>query len=290
MLRFRMWTAIGVLAGLATVGSARALVIAPPPGPRKTADAHTIAVGRVVAMEDQDVAIGDGPNKISYRIALVQVTEGLKNVKEKQTLRVGFIVPQAPMPNPNGGIVIGRPGLNRGPRFEVGNDGLFILMQHPQGKFLHAPMYFHFVARQAPNFQKELDDAKIGIRILDNPKTALTTGSPADKLQAASVLVASYRTFVGPNPKQAPIDAEVSKLLLKAIREADWKQPVRFNDPHPMNVLYQLGLTEKDGWRPVGNTAEQIHENARKWLDDNVNTYRIQRNVGQAAPGALEDR
>ncbi|MFO0863839.1 MAG: hypothetical protein U0744_04135 [Gemmataceae bacterium] len=287
MLRMRSWIAMSVVLCLAQVGSARALVVAPPPGPQKMAGAQVLAVGRVAALEDQDIEIGVGDNKQTWRIAVVQVSEGIKGAKAKAQIRVGFMIPQAPRP----GVPRLSSGPYRGPQFQVGNEGLFMLQNHPQGKFLYAPIFYNFTSAESPNFKKEVADAQAFVRIFENPKESLSKGSAQEKLQAAAMLVQQYRSASGPNPKQAPIDAETSKLILKALRDADWnQQPGRFNQTHPMNVMFQLGLTEKDGFRPVGGTPAQTYQAAQQWLDANMNTYRIQRFVSQLAPGAPEDR
>jgi hypothetical protein len=287
MLRMRLWIALSIMLCLAQVGSARALVVAPPPGPQKMAGMQVLAVGRVAALEDQDVEIGAGDNKQTWRIAVVQVSEGIKGVKDKQQIRVGFMIPQAPRP----GVPRLSSGPYRGPQFQVGNEGLFMLQSHPQGKFLYAPIFYHFTSAESPNFKKEVADAQASVRIIQNPKEALTKGSAQDKLQAAAMLVQQYRSVNGPNPKQEPIDAETSKLILKALRDADWnQQPGRFNQTHPLNVMFQLGLTEKDGFNPSGPTPAQTYQAAQQWLDSNMNTYRIQRFVSAPAPGGLEEK
>ncbi|MBX9680261.1 MAG: hypothetical protein K2X38_15990 [Gemmataceae bacterium] len=287
MIRMRSWIALSVLLCLTQVSSARALVVAQPPGPQKFAGMQTIAVGRVAALEDQDVEIGDGDNKQTWRIAVVQVSEGIKGAKAKQQIRVGFMIPQQPRP----GVPQLSSGPYRGPQFQVGQEGLFMLQQHPQAKFQYAPIFYHFVSSQQPNFKKDVEDAKVSVHILQQPKEALSKGTAQEKLQAASLIVTSFRSPTGPNPKQEPVDAETSKLILKALRDADWnQQPGRFNQTHPMNVLFQLGLTEKDGFRPGGDTPAQTHQAAQQWLDANMNTYRIQRFVSQPPSGVLEEK
>ena len=61
----------------------------PVPGVR-TAAADVIIVGRVVGMEDKDVEISPfpGSGKVSYRIAVVQVGDGVMNAKGLTTIRV----------------------------------------------------------------------------------------------------------------------------------------------------------------------------------------------------------
>src|SRR5438876_6184694 len=129
-MRRAMFTGMLSLAGLGVmVSAARALVIAmPQPGPVRTAQADAVVVGRVVALEDKDVQV----QSITYRIAVVNVTETIKGAKE-QMVRVGFVPPPV-APNPGGvPVPIRRPGFN--PQYAVGQDGLFFLSKGPDGKF-----------------------------------------------------------------------------------------------------------------------------------------------------------
>src|SRR5262245_13759981 len=127
--------AAGALAVLASGVPARALAIALPvvQGPARVAQAEAIVVGRVVALEDKDVKVGE----MMYRIAVVQVTEVIKGTKE-QMVKVGFVAPPVNQPNPNPVPVPIRPGRRPGfggPQYQIGQDGMFFLSKGPEGKF-----------------------------------------------------------------------------------------------------------------------------------------------------------
>src|SRR5262249_42709721 len=98
--------AFGLL--LTLTGSADAIAIAMPtkPGPNRIALNDVIVVGRVMGMEDMDVKVPVAPNvkaDVTWRIAIVGVTEVVKGKKELKQIRVGF----QPIGNPGGG-----PGAN----------------------------------------------------------------------------------------------------------------------------------------------------------------------------------
>src|SRR5689334_12392153 len=91
--------ALAGVAFLAAVVPARALVIAPPPGPMRAAKAEVIVVGRIIALEEKDVSAQQFPKatqNVNYRIAVVTVSEVIKGKKELKTIRLGFIPPPQP--------------------------------------------------------------------------------------------------------------------------------------------------------------------------------------------------
>src|SRR4051794_11379729 len=89
---------------LALVGLVRGDAIPWPTGPTKIAPADAIVVGQVVGFEDQDLQAKVAPNatgKLTYRVAILQVTETLKGDAKQKAVRVGFIPPaNAGGPNP----------------------------------------------------------------------------------------------------------------------------------------------------------------------------------------------
>src|SRR5579862_8303890 len=64
----------------------------PPPGPARVANADADIVGKVEAIEPQDIKAGTA----TYRIAIVRVTDGIRGIKAEKTLRIGF----EPLPMP----------------------------------------------------------------------------------------------------------------------------------------------------------------------------------------------
>src|SRR5262245_12117576 len=151
--------AVAVIALLTNVAPARALVIAPPPGPARVAVSDAIVVGRVIGLEPQDIQLSPNPgnnDKIAYRVAIVNVTEIVRGLKKEKSVRVAFLPP--PMNDPNVPRPI-RPGM-RGVQLNVGVEGLFFLTKHHTDNVYLAPMYYDVVASENnPNFKNEVNEA-----------------------------------------------------------------------------------------------------------------------------------
>ena len=102
-------------------------------GPRAIVNSEAVFVGRVLEIEPQDVdakAFPAAKDTTKYRIAVVKVNEVIRGLKEEKTIRVGFIPLTAPKK------IIGGRG---NPQLEVGQEGLFMISKHSDGKFYQAP-------------------------------------------------------------------------------------------------------------------------------------------------------
>jgi hypothetical protein len=244
-------------------------------------------------MEDKDVEVAPfpgSPNKVPYRVAIVQVTESITGAKGAKMVRVGFPAPPAP-PDPNQPVrIIRRPGMQV--QLKTGTEGLFYLTKSASNLYT-TPMYYDVTPRESANFNKEVEEAKAQSKLLENPTAGLQAKDPQTRFLTAALLVARYRNLRGGNARLEPIAAEESKLILAALAEADWNRPQgRFDQLHPMQVFNQLGLTQKEGWQPQNVRTPQDYANAvRAWLRQNANTYRIQRVVpGAATPRGAAER
>lgn len=280
-----------VVAGLATqagVLPARALVVAPPPGPARVAQADGIVVGRVVAHEPKDILLTTAPGvdtKIKYRVAVVNVADTIKGEKAK-SVRVAFMPPPERNADPNRPIISG--GF-RGPQLAMGIEGMFFLTKHHSEKGLYIAQNYYDVVQSAnnQNFEKEVKEAKAVMKLLENPLKSLKSENPQDRFQTAAMLIAQYRNFRFGNAKTEPIAAEESKLILKALLDGKWNQGGgRFGEADSWMLFNQLGLTDKDGWKQPQNVnnISQFHDAAKEWLKKNADSYRIQRVVPGAAP------
>ncbi len=268
-----------IAAGLAIpIGFARALMIAPPPGPVRIVNSDAVFVGRVVDLEPVDLdakAFPGAKDTVKYRIAVEKVNEIIRGLKEEKTVRVGFIPFVAPKP--------GQPlvsGGGRSPQLAVGQEGLFMISKHGDGKFYAAPNYGYFVSSQDKNLDKEVKIAKQVVAIMADTKSALKSKDADERLLAAAIAVGKYRTQKPPFPnKEESIDAEESKLILDAIAGAKWG-PFRFGETHPQSLFFQLGIGPKDGWTaPKKLTGPDDMRNAvQAWIRDH-GEYRIKRFV-----------
>ena len=75
------------------------------------------------------------------------------------------------------------------------------------------------------------------------------------------------------------IDAEESKLILQAITNAQWGQ-VKFGQPNPQMLFFQLGIGAKDGFTPPMKLAgpDDMRNAVQAWIRTHAD-YRIKRFV-----------
>jgi hypothetical protein len=279
---------IVILAGVlvfATTAQAMALMIAPSPVNQRVATSDIVVVGKVLRLEEKPVAVKQFPTateKTEYTIAVVQIQEGLLGTDKMKEVRVGFI-PQKNLPpvGPNPGPVV-RPPIRRYPSVQLEKDQevCLFLTKHTEGDFYIAPAYFSAIQKNGnPNFAKEVDDARKSAKLLVDPMAGLKAKDSKDRFETAAMLIVRYRTGGIGKQTQEPIQAEESKLILKALADADWD--VKVNAPFaltPQSVFSRLGLKNEDGWVPPRD-FKQFPEEAKKWLKANGDRYPIQRFV-----------
>jgi len=261
--------------GIVAVLPCRADVALPQPGPQRLGHVDALVFGRVTGFEDQDVEAlpySKGP-KVTYRIAVVTVTEGLIGAKAKETIRVGFVVPQ--------------PGQPRFPRYpvklEVGQDGLLYLSKHHEQKFFVMPMFFDFTDRKNPNFDAEIKVGRLAAKALAKPLEGLKSKDAEERSTTAAVLLYRYRSPRQGASKTEAIPAEESKLILTALSEMDWNLQGGRVQPSAFQLFNMLGATPKDGWDAQKyKDVQELQRAARAWLTEHADAYRIQRFVTPA--------
>jgi hypothetical protein len=279
---------IGGLLGLvclvlqASLMPARALVALPSSIPDRVAGASAIVIGKVTTIEEKTVQARPNPaaQPVEYQIAVIKIDEAILGAKGLTHIRVGFI--PAPPPLPPGGPV--RPPIGRSPQVNLTKDQEVCLFLQPHGteSFMTAPMYTDVIDKKNAKFTKDLEQIRRCVKLLADPMASLKSKDAKDQFTTAAMLIARYRTVKGPikgTPRQEPIDAEESKLILRALAEADWAaRPTTPGEPTPQVLFNRLGVTEKDGWVRPKNIKE-MPTAAKKWLTENVDKYRIQRYV-----------
>ncbi|MSQ93167.1 MAG: hypothetical protein EXR98_01275 [Gemmataceae bacterium] len=278
-MRKRLLALTLIAAGLmAPVGLVQALRIAPSPGPVRIVNSDAVFVGRVIEFEPMDVDAKPFPqakDPVKYRIGVVKVNQIIRGLKVEKTVRVGFI-PVTP-PKPGEPRIGGRRG---GPQLEVGQEGLFMVSKHANGKFYQAPDYGYFVPLAQQDFASEVATAKKVVAIMVNAKAVLESKDADERLLAASILISKYRTQKAPFPnKEELIDAEESKLILNAIANAKW-EPFDFRKTNPQQLFFQLGISAKDGWKaPMKiNSPNDMRDAVHAWVRAH-GEYRIKRFV-----------
>jgi hypothetical protein len=279
---------IVLVVGLSVATIGRGDIALPQAHVGRFALADVLVVGRVIAIEPQDIELPavPGGTKVKFRVAVVNVTENIHGKKEAKTLRVGFVPVAEPEP----------PLRRRYPMFNfklgVGDQGLLILRKHPTENLLVGSTHFDFVpyeddkSTQPPverwgraSYASELNQARRVGKIIEAPLSALRDKEQPERFVAACQLLMRYRTPVDPGAKAEAIPQEESNLILTALLEHDWKLIPQA--PSAWDSFRTLGLTEKDGWKaPVQiNNANDLRSAAQAWHRDHGQGYRIQRFV-----------
>ena len=287
----RSWTygfviGLGITALAVAPALAMEMMIAPAPVPERVALAELVIIGKVTKIENKKVSLPVAPGskeKQDYFVALVHIEEAIKGAKGLTDIKVGYL---APPEAPAGGPSRIRPGIRR-PQITLNEDqqALLFLKPHHSGEFHMLQAYFDVVDKKSPEFEKEVETAKKCTKLLADPDKSLKAKTADDRLLTAAMLIAEYKTWFGPEEaKQEPIDAERSKLILKALADAEWAvkpQPgPRGNQLTPLNLFFRLGLTPDDKWnqpQDFNKTAEA----AKTWLKENMDSYRIRRFVAK---------
>jgi hypothetical protein len=258
-----------------SIGVAHALMIMPPPGPARVVNSDVVFVGKVISIEPAEVDVKpfpDAKDTVKYKVAVVKVTEMIRGPKDVKSLRVGFQALQAFKGPKIGG---------RGPvQLTVDQEGLFMISMHTDGKFYQAPNFGYFTPTAQKNFEDEVKTAKRYVSIMANTKEALESKDADERLIAAAIVVTKYRTQKAPFPnKEEPIAAAESRLILNAIASAKWG-PVKFGEPNPQQLFFQLGINQKDGWQsPKKITGpNDMRDAVQAWIKNNPD-YRVKRFV-----------
>jgi len=266
-----LFAAAFVGVSIAAMAAEAGVIVMPPPGAARIANADAVLVGKVTSIEPEDVMVGT----TKYRIAVVQIDDAIKGTKEGvKSMRVGFIPIEKPKPN----VIItgGRPV-----QLQVGQAGLFVLKKNAKDTFFEIGGIVGYYVNSDKNddFAKELAAAKSAAKASANPQASLKSKDADERLAAAGMLIEKYRAFRGPKAGQEAIDAEESKLIMKALGDADWKTQVNFASlrPNAGQLFQRLGITKADGFTPPAGANYQ--DSAKAWVRDNAEKFRIQRYV-----------
>ena len=285
---------LSIVCFLTVLPLSRADVMILPPGIERIAQADAVIVGKVVAIEPQDIDVpvaAGSATTFKFRVAVVQVGETILGNKEAKTVRVGF-VPRGERNNPIG---FGKcPELNF--NLEVGKQGLMFLRMHQGGKILYGRLFHDFVSQDtdatakppsgrppALSFAEELKKTRHICKLVESPQESLKAKDPLDRYLAAAALVMRYRTLRVANQKTELISVEETRRILDSLLAQDWKAASL--TPTPWNCFLMLGLTEKDGWKAPAqiNDINDVRTAVQTWYRAHGQNYRIQRFINEAA-------
>jgi len=216
------------------------------------------------------------PDKVEYQIAVVKVDDPILNAKGLKEVRVGFVPPPPPGHVRPGGIAVS---------LTEDVEALLFLTKQFDADFYVVPVYFDVVKKaNNTNFDKDVEETKKAAKLIADPTAGLKAKDADDRFLTAAMLIDRYRTQKPPYtqpPKEEPIDAAQSKLILEALRDADWAPPAKPRPGiqlTPQSVFYRLGLTADDKWNPPQDNAK-FADAAKEWLKDNAGNYRIKQYV-----------
>jgi hypothetical protein len=234
--------------------------------PERVVRADFVVMGKVTAIEDKRVAASGPANlpgvKVAYKIAVVKVTEVLSGPRDRATIRVGFL------PDPE---------------LAVGQEACFLLVKHAQEDFFvpavnavsGCPPASVFIDKNSPDFKEQLALVKRCARLLADPGVGLKSKDAEDRFLTAAMLVLRYRSYPGDGRpvKKEPLGAAESKLILEALRDADWTKQYPETWLTPSAVFNHLHL-DPGVYNPSNKGADP-----QKWLRENAARYRIERLV-----------
>jgi len=262
-------------------------IMGPPPISDRVARATTIVTGKVTSIEEKTVKVEPFPGadeKIEYIIAVVKIGEALQGAKDLTHVKVAFQAPQAGGP----GRPI-RPGLGFAQaKLEKDQEVLLFLSPHHGGEFELLSGPYDVIDKKAGTMKKDVEAAKKYVKMLTEPEKALKVKDATERLEAANLIVTRFRTPQPSKnePKEEPIDADLSTLIMKTLADADWTPPKPgLGGPRllgaqvtPLTVFFRLGVEEKDGWKPPKDGAK-LNEYVEKWVKENKEKYRIKKFV-----------
>ncbi len=314
MRKYLLTAVVAVLALAVSTRSGFALVaVMPAPQPAQMALTSPVVVtGKVTAIE-KDTVESTSPHvgakdKVTYKVAVVKIDGGLVGANNLTHIKIGMAQPGAlpvpPVGNPGQPIKpIIRPPFRPGfqaPELKVGQEMVFFLAKHPTADFYIIPGMNFPVDISTDAGKKSLEQVKKITTVLADPMKGLKSEKATERAETATLLVTKYRAYpqTGGEIDQVAVGADESKLILKALAEGDWSQknirPGGDFTPNAINAFYQLGLTDKDGWKapmfprpvagqpPVDFNAIQ-KETFVKWLAGAGKDYQIKKIVPKKA-------
>ncbi len=275
---------VAVVAGPAFAGAP-----APPPSTfQKFAWSEVLVTGKVTAIEKDTVdatpPYAGAKDQVAYKVAVVKIDGGLVGASNLTHIKVGFIPPDpnAPPLRGSGGVIRQREPV---PVLKEGQEMLLFLAKHPTADFYVMGYRNMPVDISTDAGKKELETVKKFAAALADPMKGLKSDKAEVRGETAMIVVMKYRAYptFATKIEEVAIPVEESKLLLKGLAEADWDG--RAGGPtHPLYAYYQLGLTEKDGWKepvakPGVNFNTLMKEAFAEWLAGPGKDYQIKKIV-----------
>jgi tetratricopeptide (TPR) repeat protein len=274
---FRIFFLLLALLGSATTARA-GYPIPEPPLPQRVALADVIVIGGVAEIEPEPAQAFPllrvrGGRRVPYKIARIRVERVLLGKPGAAVIRVG-VGPGRAMPT-----------------LKEGQTGLFFLHDHPEGSFRVLSGGWDFIDSGTKEYAKVVALVGRCAGLLADTDKGLQSADGEDRVLTAGMLLGRFRTvryaYAGA-PKTEPIDPVLSRRILKILAEDSLAEKAAREPMGRLTLFFRLGVAEKDGWKPPRRLPE-VTAAARKWLDQNADTYRIQAYVPDDSMPVEED-
>ena len=242
---------LGLAVAAVATAPAFALKIAAPGNvglQQKLIAADAVVVGKVTKVEADplDLAQFENGPKVPHTVATIKVGDALVGAKNVTHIKVVFPKPGEPAAEqPVGGAPGRRPVPIRGGFGPVAvtenQEGVFFLTKHPTASGYYQIQPGHLPLNAADeNYKGELAKVTAAAGAFADPVKALSADKVDDRVQAALALAYKYRAYPPNNVSgviaEEPVPADVGKLLVKVLLDADWAK----TDAH--KVADALGL------------------------------------------------
>jgi len=283
MTRQLLTAALGIIVLASPVEAKR---IARPFGSvEKVARAEIVVAGKVTAFEKETVEAIRFPGdtqKVPHKVAVIKIDKPLVGGGGVTHIKVGFIPPPpvdptAPRPPIRGGF--------HPVELKEGQEGVFFLTRHAGGEFYTFSPMMAPLDSKAENYESQFEQVQKAATALADPMKALKGDNPTDRFFSASALVARYRSYPesGGEVETVKVAADESRLILKAIAEADWKKSDE-NGLGAVQSFYQLGLGPASGFQPPQpkpgvDLKETLKAAFVAWLAEGGKEYQIEKFV-----------
>jgi hypothetical protein len=232
-----------------------------------------VLIGTVTEIDKDPVELTSAPgtkDKQSLSVATVKVSAAIRGLKSETHIKVAF-----------------QPGIRSGQHLVEKQEYLLFLNKHHDGNFyvmnwMNAPQPVTDANREV------VDRVKAIGKVLSDPAKALKAEKAEDKAIAAYALAMNYRNPTEPGAAQSTeaVPLAESQAILKAAAGIDWGEHPTLGGFETIRIIYQLALTEKDGWRqpafkPGENAGAAMHKAFAEWLAGPGAKYQIQKFVAK---------
>jgi hypothetical protein len=242
----------------------------PPPLAQRVAVSDLVVLGNLTAMDAEPVQASPffkfaAAPKMTFRVGTLRVESVVSGNGKAGELRVGYAMPPPPAKAPAS--------------WKGDEEGCFFLRKHPEGAFhvILTPWDFLDATKKKEAYEKDVAVVRHCARLLADPGPGLRSKDADERLLAAAVVIFHCRTpryvYKGA-PRTESLDAEQSRLVLKILNDGEL-EPAELDEPFTrLTLFFSMNLGRKDGWVPP-RALREVPGAARKWLEENADTYRI---------------